>query len=313
MMIYLILGENAYRAEQELARLIKDSGVPPERLDSALLTANTLADIVRGGSLFSEKRLVVLRQLSENKAVFEKLAEWAGEVPSDTTLVLLETKLDKRTKAYKTVVKNAKMITAVPLTERDAGLAEEWLRKLTKERGVNLSPSQVRNMVQRAMIPGEKASTRYIDQMQLAQAIAALAVLDEINDEAIATVLPPATSDTVFDLLEMAASRQSAKVEALLSSLARSEDPHKVMALVMGQWAQLVSVALADGAPATVATELGMHPYVAKKMQQLVSDFTKQQLRTLTSLAANLDAGVKRSQFAPWDGVYRFVQALLSR
>lgn len=312
-MIHLILGENTYKAEQELTRIIADSGVTPERLDAAGLTPNRLADIVRGGSLFSEKRLVVLRQLSENKAVFEKLAEWAGEVPSDTTLVLLETKLDKRTKAYKTVVKNAKMITAVPLTERDAGLAEEWLRKLAKERGVNLSPSQVRNMVQRALVVGDKPTARVIDQMQLAGAIKALRGVDTVTDDMIATVLPPAPGDTVFDLLDMAARRQTTRVDVLLAELERTDDPHRTLALVMGQWAQLVSVSLADTPPATIAVELGLHPFVAKKLQELARQFTPNEMKTITALAADLDAGSKLSQFAPWDGVYRLMHAIAAR
>lgn len=312
-MIYLILGENAYKAEQELARLATASGVSPERLDSSTLTANTLADIVRGGSLFSEKRLVVLRQLSDNKPVFEKLAEWAGEVPSDTTLVLLEAKLDKRTKAYKVLTKAAQVVAADLLTERDTRLAEEWLRKLAAARKVGLSPGQVRDMVQRALVAGDRPTSRSIDQMQLAQAIKALAGESKVTDDMIATLLPPAPGDTVFDLLDMAARRQGARVDVLLAELERTEDPHRTLALVMGQWAQLVSVALADGPSASIAVELGLHPYVAKKQQELAQAFTPSELKKLTALAADLDAGSKLSQFAPGDGVYRFIHAIVNR
>lgn len=310
---HLILGENTYKAEQELARIVKDSGVAPERLDAGSLTANTLADIVRGGSLFSEQRLVVLRQVSDNKPVFEKLAEWAGEVPSDTTLVLLETKLDKRTKAYKTLVRTAKVIPVEPLTERDSGLAEQWLDSLANGQKVMLSRLQLRDMVQRALVPGDKPTTRNIDQMQLAQAVKALAGAGQVTDGMIATVLPPAPGDTVFNLLELAAERNLTAVNELLADLQRTDDPHRTMALLMGQWAQLVAVSLADTPPATIATKLSLHPFVAKKQQQLAMGFTPTQIRQLTALAADLDAGAKRSKFAPWDGVYRFVAAVIAR
>ncbi len=311
--IHLILGENTYKAEQELARIVNDGGIAPERLDASGLTANTLADIVRGGSLFSTQRLVLLRQLSDNKPVFDKLAEWAGEVPADSTLVLLETKLDKRTKAYKTLVKTAKVISVEPLTERDSGLAEQWLDSLANGQKVMLSRLQLRNMVQRALVPGDKPTTRNIDQMQLAQAVKALAGAGQVTDDMIATVLPPAPGDTVFNLLELAASRNLTAVNELLADLQRTDDPHRTMALLMGQWAQLVAVSLADTPPATIATELGLHPFVAKKQQQLAMGFTPAQIRQLTGLAADLDAGAKRSQFAHWDGVHRFVHAIASR
>ena len=312
-MLYLILGENAYRAEQELARLISDSNASPERLDAGALTDNTLADIVRGGSLFSEKRLVVLRQLSENKSVFEKLAEWASEVPSDTTLVLLESKLDKRTKAYKGLMKQAKVIPCEPLTERDSYEAESWLAALAKAQKVGLTTEQIGNMVTRALVAGEKPAQRNIDQMQLAQAIKALKGTDEVTDDMIATVLPPAPGDTVFDLLDMATRRQTARVDALLAELERTDDPHRTLALIMGQWAQLVAVSMADTPSAAVAVELGLHPFVAKKLQELARQFTPNEIKTITALAADLDAGSKLSQFAPWDGVYRLVHAIVAR
>ena len=312
-MIHLILGENTYKAEQELARIVAASSVSPERLDASSLTANTLADIVRGGSLFSEQRLVVLRQLSENKAVFEKLAEWAGEVPADTTVVLMEVKLDKRTKVYKTLTKVATVITADPLLERDAPAAEQWLDTLANNQKVLLSRPQLRNMVQRALVVGDKPTVRVIDQMQLAQAIKALRGVDTVTDDMIATLLPPAPGDTVFDLLDMAARRQTARVDALLAELERTDDPHRTLALIMGQWAQLVSVSLADTPPATIAVELGLHPFVAKKLQELARQFTPNEIKTITALAADLDAGSKLSQFAPWDGVYRLVHAIVAR
>ncbi len=90
---------------QEIAVLAKRLGVRAETIDVDRLNLNSLADIVRGTSLFRETRLVVLRQLSEHKELWTKLGDWARDVSADTTLVLVETKPDKRTKAYKTLAR----------------------------------------------------------------------------------------------------------------------------------------------------------------------------------------------------------------
>ena len=66
-MIYLIVGTNAYRAQYELQRLVKSLGVRPEKIDAASLDLNKLADMVRGLSLFQERRLIVIERLSERK------------------------------------------------------------------------------------------------------------------------------------------------------------------------------------------------------------------------------------------------------
>lgn len=117
---------------QEIAALTKRLGVRAETIDADRLSLNSLADIVRGVSLFRETRLVVLRQLSEHKELWAKLGEWARDVSADTTLVLVEAKPDKRTKAYKTLVRAGEVIAAEPLTERTRSAAETWLRDLAR-------------------------------------------------------------------------------------------------------------------------------------------------------------------------------------
>ena len=312
-MIYLIHGENAYVQEQELQKITQTVGLAPERIDVDILTLNALADIVRGGSLFTEKRLVVIRELSSDATLFSKLAEWAGEVPDETTIVLLERKLDKRTKAYKAIIKAAKVIAADPLTERDMRMAEEWLNKLATQRSVPISLGQVRQMIERSLIAGEKVSSRIVDQMQLAHALKALAGAKEVTDDMIATVLPQAIGDTVFDMLDIAARRESARLDALLADMARTEDGHRVLAMLSGQWAQLAAVATLGGASQSIATELGLHPFVAKKMQETAGQFVMNDIRTLTQLIADLDVDTKTSHVTPWDAVYRFLYAVISR
>lgn len=312
-MIYLIHGENAYLQEVELQKITKATDVAPERIDVDALSLNTLADLVRGGSLFATKRLVVIRELSSDAMLFGRLAEWAGEVPDETTIVLLERKLDKRTKAYKAIIKAATVITADSLTERDVRMAVEWLRTVAKQYNVSLSSAQVSQMVERALVASEKASSRVIDQMQLAHAVKALAGTKEVSDDMIATVLPQAMVDSVFDMLEIAARRESTRLDILLSDMARTEDGHRAFALLSGQWAQLAAVATLGGSSQSIATELGLHPFVAKKMQEMANRFTSSEIRTLTQLLADLDIATKTSQAGPWDAAYRFLYAIVSR
>lgn len=310
-MIQLIIGNSAYRAEQETARIVSAASATPERLDPDDLDANMLADIMRGASLFSEKRVVVIRGLSERKDLWEKVGEWAPTMSDDTTLVLIEAKPDRRTKAYKSLAKQATIVQAPSWTEREHGLAEEWLRKLARERGVKLSPAQVVDMVARVRVPAERGMT--IDQFQLAHAIDALSLLDEVTDEAIATVLPTAISDVLFDLVSYAADRDATRVNAALSDLRLSEDPYRVFSVLAAEWSRLVAVAVADGPSESIATELGVHPFIARKLQGVARQFTRQQLHSLTVLASDIDAGMKLSQFSPWDGVDRFVLGITHR
>ena len=317
-MIYLITGTNEYRVRQEIAALAKRLGVRAETIDADRLSLNNLADIVRGASLFHETRLVVLRQLSEHKELWAKLGEWARDVSADTTLVLVEAKPDKRTKAYKTLARAGEVIAAEPLTERTRSTAETWLRDLARAQGVKISRAQAVNMVSRALIPNETSRIAEVDQLQLAHAVKALVNVDTVTDEAIAAVLPPAREFSVFDILELAARRDVQAVQKALSELHATDDPYKVMALLWVQWAQLAAVMMAEGASSVqiasdLAIHLAIHPFVAKKLQALVPYFNAASVRELTQLAAELDYQSKTLAAAPWDIINRFVLTVSTR
>lgn len=312
-MIYLIYGENVFLQEQALHKLVADSGAQPESVNSDTLSLPQLADIVRGGSLFSEKRCIVLRQLSSDANLFTKLAEWAGEVPAETTIIIVEQKLDKRTKATKAMLKAATVINAEPLTERDMQAAGEWLRTITKARDIILSPAQGEQMIRRALIAGDKPNTRFIDQMQLYRAAQALKGSGKVTDGMIATVLPPAIIDSVFDLLEMAAKRNVATIDQAINSLQPTDDGYRVAGLIFGQWAQLVALATIGDASPQTAADVSVHPYVAKRLYESSKLFTRTEIRDMTHLAADLDAGLKISRLGPWDAVYQLLYTIASR
>ena len=312
-MIYLIYGENSYKQDLEMHKIILSSVAQPEYIDTDTLTTNGLADIVRGGSLFTSTRLIIIRGLASNTEIFAKLAEWGNEVSEETTVVIVESKIDKRTKSYKLLNKIATVIPAEPLQERDSIAAGVWLEEIAKEYEVSLTPNQRNQMIRRSLVAGEKPTARTIDQMQLLHAVQALRGCESITNDTIAAILPAATTDTVFDLLDVAAGREVAKVDRIISELCLVEDGHRVLALILGQWSQLVMVAVIGGAPSDIAVELGMHPYAAKKSQEIAEYFSRREFQELTELAARLDAGTKLSQITPWDAAYRLLYAIATR
>ncbi len=312
-MIYCIEGTNSIRVREEIARIHAKHGGELERVDGASLTENQLPDLLSGATLFSSKRCIVVRGLSENTAVWERLGEWVERIHDDTALILVEQKLDKRTKTYKQLKAHATLISAAEWTERDAQLAEEWLRGSARKAGIRLSPKQVANMVDRAHIVGERPGSFTIDQMRLVTALRSLANLDEVTDEAIHTVMPPAFTETVYDLMEAAVRQKSQHVRAALAELKASEDAYKVFASLVAQWTQLVSIALVQATDASQLGALGIHPYVIKKTGGLANLFTRQQLRAITLTCADLDSRMKLSEFDPWDGVSRLILAIERR
>ena len=94
-MIRIFYGENRIKINAEIKKVL---GEGYEVLDGAELTVADLPSILLGASLFAEKRAILIRDLGENKEVFEKITDYL-DTPHE--VVLFETKLDKRTATYK--------------------------------------------------------------------------------------------------------------------------------------------------------------------------------------------------------------------
>ena len=98
-MIKIFYGENRIAAKQAI---IKFLGSNYEIIEGKELSPNDLPSLFLGQSLFSEKRSILIRDISNNKPVFEKLPEYLNS-PHD--IAIFEIKLDKRSSAYK-ILKN---------------------------------------------------------------------------------------------------------------------------------------------------------------------------------------------------------------
>lgn len=98
-MLSVFWGENRLEAEKAAKRAL---GTDYEVFEGENLTVADLPSIFRGTSLFgTEKRQILLKDLGENKAVWEKIPDYLG---TEHDVVIWESKLDKRSAVYKALV-----------------------------------------------------------------------------------------------------------------------------------------------------------------------------------------------------------------
>lgn len=95
-MLRVFVGEDRLAAETALKRLI---GGNYEVFEGEALTVNDLPSVFQGTSLFEVgKRRILLKNLSENAAVWEKIADYAE---TEHEVIVWELKADKRSVGYK--------------------------------------------------------------------------------------------------------------------------------------------------------------------------------------------------------------------
>lgn len=288
-MIILLTGDNNYEIDQELDRIVAGFDGEPERIDASRLEPRSLTDILGGVSLFSANRLVILRRVSENAPVWEALAaQSAGD--SDTTVVLVEPKVDKRTKTYKTLAKSADVRAFTAWGERDGARAEKWLRDEAAARNIQLEPAAAREIVRR----------RGMEQYQLLNTLQQLAVLGDITHQMVEVHIEAAPQENVFELLDAALSGDNRRVGDMVRTLRLTNDPYMTMGLLASQVFALSGLVLGDKSQADIASDLGVSPYTLRSLAATAQSVDRHKLHQLVVALADADIGLKSSAVDPW-------------
>lgn len=121
-MLRLYVGEDRVAAEKAVKRAL---GASYEVFEGENLTPEDLPNVFLGTSLFGGLsgadgvgRRILLKGLTENGAVWEKVADYAGKVAATDEVVIWEAKADKRSATYKALVAAGAEVREFALAKR---------------------------------------------------------------------------------------------------------------------------------------------------------------------------------------------------
>lgn len=288
-MITLLTGDNSFEISEALRALVAAFDGRAEKIDGTGLELKNLPDLLMGSTLFAEKRLVIIRELSQNTAVWDKLPDWLGRLSDDIHLVLVDEKPDKRKLAYKELKKAADVKEFTAWGDRDRSLAENWVEKRAATQGIQVDKKLAHLIVERIGL----------DQWQLAQALEKLSLLDEITPETITQTIDANPSENVFQLFETALDGRTKEVQDMIRTLELTEEPYKLFALLSSQAFQLAAVANAKAGD-NPSKDFAIHPYVASKLERHAKKLGKQRTLRILKSFARADADLKISRGEPW-------------
>jgi len=251
----------------------------------------TLADLpqlLQGSSLFVPQKLTIIRDMSANKPVWEKLGDFL-ESADDVDLLLVESKPDKRTRTFKWLTRHAKVQEYRLLDEREAAA---WCEAEADRQGVRLGRDAARFLV-------EYCGT---DQWVLRGSIEKLALAGQpATVERIKSIVDPHPSASVFALLDAMLSRRREEALEMLRIIRGQEDPYKFMGLLASQLYTLaVIVHGGERSPQTIAKESSQHPYVVQKLSRLSRQLDADRVQELVRRARACDRSLKSSGSEPW-------------
>lgn len=288
-MITLLTGDNSFEIREALKAIESDFSGAAERVDGATLELRQLPDLLMGGTLFADKRLVIISELSTNSSLWQKLPEWLPRISDDVHVVLVDAKPDKRTTSYKALKEVARMQEYAAWTERDQPRAEQWLEARAKAAGVALDKKMAHHIVMRVGV----------NQWLLANALETVSLLDEITPEAINQTVLANESENIFELFETALNGNRAALRDTLRTLELQEDPYALFALLTSQAFSLAAVAYADDTQ-NPAKDFAIHPFVVSKLTRHAKRLGKPAVTRIVKQFAQTDADMKVSKAEPW-------------
>ena len=288
-MITFLIGENAFEVERAVGEIIAGFDGNAEKVDGSTLQLAQLPDTLMGVSLFATARLVILRNLSDNREIWPVFGDWLSKVSDDIHLVVIESKPDKRTVTYKALKKMATVKEFLPWTDRDTFVAEKWVIEEAKKQGYELDKKCAQLLVQRVGM----------DQWQLFHAVSKLASVDNVTVDIIKDVIEANPIDNVFNLFETAIKGDMVELKRLIESLKQTQDVYQLSGLLFGQAFQLMAIVMAEDSD-DVAKDFGIHPYVVSKLTSIAKKLGKSGVSAIIEALAEADSDMKSSAIEPW-------------
>lgn len=300
-----LTGANSFLLKAELKRrtnafVSEFSDMALERYDGEAITPEKVAEIIQALPFLTAKRMVVLRNVSRNKLVAEKLLEVMGDIPESTELILVEDSPDKRTSFYKNLQKNTDLLEFKELDE--LGLAQ-WAQQLAKDNNGQLNREDALYLVRRVGV----------NQLLVASEVRKLLSYDPIiSRQTIDLLTEPTPQSSVFDLLDAAMSGNNQKTVALYQEQRQQKvEPMAIMGMFAWQLHILALVKAAGSRSAgEIASQAKVSPYVVGKTQRLAQHSSLTQIKQWIHRAAQLDVRLKRQSIDGDEAMMTFLTSL---
>lgn len=289
-MTRVLTGSNLYALQNELQKIVSEFrnnyGEGIERFDAQDSDADDILNAVRTLSLFDTNKLVIVRDFSQNKEIYDKLPIIIEQTNDTVQLVLIDSKIDKRSSSFTTLKKIAEVTEFKNADPYNLGT---WVAQFVSESGGQISSSDARYLVERV---GS-------DQLRLSQEIKKLVTFSSVvNRKSIDNLTDMSPSSSIFQMLEALFNGNGSMAWKLYQEQRTlGEEPHKIMAMITWQLQQLTLAAYVSEPAVQNLSEAGMSSYSAQKNLKIVSKISKRRLRYFVSSLFILDLQVKTNAY----------------
>ena len=301
--LYLIMGEEDYLKSYYLRQLkeqVVDSTFADFNLlefDGKTLTPEALSEAVDSYPAMAEKKLVVVTDFDFAKppsGFGDTLPTLLSDLPEYVCLVfyydVLESKLDKRTKLYKTLEKHACIAEFSHMEEKPL---IEWIERRARACGRKIAPDDAAYLI---FLCGN-SMTNLAGELEKAAAHSTTGVIQRCNIDAVCS---PVLDAVIFDLTDAITAGKFDRAVALIGELiALKQNEVLIFTTITRHIQRLYGAKLcaeARGGEAMLMELIASKsPYYARQIQNAARRVSLPWLRRAASLCAETDTALKGS------------------
>jgi len=298
-MIIWVYGEDTFRSRQKLKELISsfkekfDPGGLNLIFFKEKLETDEIFQAATAAPFMADKKMVVVENLTNavKSKEWEELSPLWKRVPDETILVLWEADQSKDLdKAFKTMPKKeVYFYNYPPLSPNDV---KRWLIERAAQKKANASTTIIDRLIQKV---GQDTWRLDSELDKLKARAGGQAIKPEFIDELVDTRL----EDNIFIFCDYLGQRRPKQAIDILEKLLKSGF-NEIEMLGKLTWQLKIILKLRSymdeqpGANINIAAkDLGIHPYAAKKIQNILNKFDVQELKKIYQNALDLDVGFK--------------------
>ncbi|KNZ68835.1 DNA polymerase III subunit delta [Thermincola ferriacetica] len=311
--VYLFWGEETFLLEEVLAKF-KYQLIPPDVRDFNMDVVEgknvSPEDIVRLATtlpFMSDKRVVIIENADlfkaqkktgeksdQAKSQEELLIEYCKQPLDTTCLIFTSDSVDRKKKLFKAVQETGMAVEFTPLKDTELN---DWVENRINGMGKNIETEAVDELV-----AAVGSNLRMLDA-ELRKLFNYTGERKVINREDVLQLVSKTTNLSIFELVDAVGERNSQKaIQLMREMIIYGEPPVRLLFMVAKHFRTLLqakTLYLTGYAEKQVATQLQIHPYVARKCVRQSKNFSREELEQALEKILETDISIKTSYREP--------------
>lgn len=270
--IYLLYGEEKYELNQKVEKIKKEFSNLQVGVNLFYINNDNideLPSITQGVTFFGSEKLIIIK--NTNLKFDTNIIK---DIDEDIKVIIIEESVDKRLSEYKNLAKFAECIEFKHL---DAAQMTDFIISTLKRYNVKISYEDAQYMQN---VCGEDKSNN-INEMQ--KLVIYVGNGGTVTKDIIDNICSKTLNAKIFDVLEnIINKKKKIAIEQLNTLLQQKEPIVKIYIMLYKQYKQLYMIKLLKvKGEKNIATAIGLHPFVVKKLLASCDKYTEQELKNI--------------------------------